>query len=56
MTMFMWYIVFLSKAVASVTRALVLTLMLVLLHAAFRLTPDLENENIREKKRKKNSN
>jgi len=53
-TMFMWYIVFLSKAVASVTRALVLTLAVVLLHAAFRLTEDLENESIKQKKRKKN--
>ena len=53
-TMFMWYIVFLSKAVASVTRALVLTLAVVLLHAAFRLTADLENEGIKQKQRKKN--
>lgn len=50
-TLLVWFVVFLSKAVVSISRSLLLTGIIVLLHASFRLTEALERERLKAYKK-----
>lgn len=55
MTLFIWYVVFLSKAVVSISRSLLVAGVVVFLHACLRLTEDEERQKVKVyKKQKKN--
>merc|ERR1712224_195198 len=54
-TLFIWYVVFLSKAVVSISRSLLVAGVVVFLHACLRLTEDEERQKVKVyKKQKKN--
>jgi len=50
-TLTVWIIVFLSKAMASISRSLLLVGLVVLLHASFRLPEDVERRKLKMHKR-----
>lgn len=52
-TLLVWVVVFLSKAMASISRSMLLVGFLVLLHAALRLPQELEKHKVKLHKRRK---